>query len=112
MTPPDGTVRLDTVRPNGSVLDRPKGLWPYRPHAKTRPLVDRILERYRVFDGQDALPAGPRTVGYRLSEVYRGQYSERAGYQTTAGPGQAPLAISAVTSANAGDPGGLTGGDR
>src|SRR5258708_4447966 len=56
--------------------DYPKGYQPYRPHAKTRLLVGRILERYAALGRADALPAGPRTIGYRLKETHRGEYDK------------------------------------
>lgn len=59
-----------------SLTDAPKGLAPYNPYAKTKLLAARIMERYEVLRDQDALPAGPRTIGYRLKETYRGQYGK------------------------------------
>jgi hypothetical protein len=70
------SIPLDQIRPNGSLVNRPKGFWPYQPNAGTLPLVDQVMERYEMFRDQDALPAGPRTVGYRLKEIYRGEYSK------------------------------------
>ena len=63
-----------------------RGYWPARccspgrcsrpgrpPYAKTKLLAARIMERYAVLDRADALPAGPRTIGYRLKEAHRGR---------------------------------------
>ena len=73
----DKGISLTEISPSTkSLTDAPKGLAPYRPYAKTKLLVDRIMERYELLRDQDALPAGPRTIGYRLSETYRGQYTK------------------------------------
>ncbi|MPZ60100.1 MAG: hypothetical protein GEU93_02155 [Propionibacteriales bacterium] len=55
----------------------PKGIVPYRPHRKTRKTVDRIIDLYRRMKAADALPLGPRTVGYRLKENYVGEYTKK-----------------------------------
>jgi hypothetical protein len=69
-------IRLDQIRPvtrHGG----PKGYVPYHPKQATRLLVGRITGLYDALREQDALPAGPRTIGYRLKEVYRGQYAKK-----------------------------------
>ena len=68
-------IRLDEITPPRNI-DRPKGLWPYAPYTRTRLLADRIVERYHLLAADDALPAGPRTIGYRLSEAFRGAYTK------------------------------------
>lgn len=65
---------LYTINPNGSGV--PKGLVPYTPYAKTKPTVTRILDLYHRLHEADALPVGPRTVGYRLKETYVGEYTK------------------------------------
>jgi hypothetical protein len=55
---------------------RPKGLTAYRPHNKTQTTIDRILALYERLHAADALPAGPRAVGYRLKELYVGEYTK------------------------------------
>lgn len=73
----EAEIPLAEIRPSSNHADHPKGLWPYRPYGKTRLLVGRIMERYHLLATQDALPAGPRTIGYRLSETFRGEYAKR-----------------------------------
>jgi hypothetical protein len=69
-------INLAAISPSAKTNTEPKGLWPYQPYAKTRPLANRIMECYRMLASQDALTAGPRTIGYRLKETYRGEYSK------------------------------------
>lgn len=70
MRAPD--VELSTINPNGS--GRPKGYVAYRPRTKTQLTVDRVLDVYEQMEAADALPVGPRQVGYRLKEAFRGEY--------------------------------------
>jgi len=73
----DEGISLTAISPSAkSDTDVPKGFASYRPYAKTKLLVDRIMGVYELLRDQDALPAGPRTVGYRLSEIYRGDYTK------------------------------------
>jgi hypothetical protein len=76
-SPRDESISLTVISPSTvSSTDAPKGFAPYQPYAKTRLLVDRIMERYELLRDQDALPAGPRTIGYRLEETHRGEYGK------------------------------------
>jgi hypothetical protein len=75
--PAEAGIPLAEIGPSSRHASHPKGLWPYKPYAKTRVVAGRILERYAVLAAQDALAAGPRTIGYRLSEVFRGEYTKR-----------------------------------
>jgi hypothetical protein len=70
------SIPLAQIEPSADHTERPKGNWPYKPYAKTQLLADRILERYQLLARQDALPAGPRTIGYRLKEAFRSEYSK------------------------------------
>lgn len=65
---------LCSIQPNGTGV--PKGLVPYAPYAKTKPTVGHILDLYARLHEADALPVGPRTVGYRLKETYVGRYTK------------------------------------
>jgi hypothetical protein len=65
---------LYCIRPTGTGV--PKGLVPYTPYAKTKSIVTRILDLYEHLYDADALPVGPRTVGYRLKETYVGEYTK------------------------------------
>lgn len=69
-------ISLTGISPSTKSNTEPKGLAPYNPYAKTELLAARIIERYALLRDQDALPAGPRTIGYRLKETYRGQYDK------------------------------------
>ena len=67
------TIRVDQIYPvtkYGSV----KGFMPYASKAKSKVHIDRIQEVFDMLRAQDALPVGPRQVGYRLKEAHRGQY--------------------------------------
>lgn len=67
-------IPLETVRPYSTT--KPKGLASYAPRRRTQMTVERILDLYRRMDASDALPLGPRTVGYRLKELYVGEYGK------------------------------------
>jgi hypothetical protein len=55
--------------------DRPKGFAPYAPReAHNRLTAARILDLYEEMRAADALPLGPRQVGYRLKESFAGEY--------------------------------------
>lgn len=68
-------IPLHTIEPRQT--SRPKGLAPYRPKNKTQRTVERVLDLYARLEAADALPAGPRTVGYRLKETYVGEYTKK-----------------------------------
>ena len=72
----NGGIRLDQIRPV-TRYGAPKGYVPYHPKRATRALVERITGLYDALREQDALPAGPRTIGYRLKEAYRGEYAKK-----------------------------------
>lgn len=55
---------------------RPKGLVSYRPNAKSKETANRIVRLYREMYEADALPLGPRQVGYRLKEHHAGEYTK------------------------------------
>jgi hypothetical protein len=79
-SPCDKGISLTVISPSTKTnTDAPKGYAPYQPYAKTKLLAARIMECYQLLRDQDALPAGPRTIGYRLKETYRGQYA-KAGF--------------------------------
>lgn len=67
-------ISLRDVTPHS--VARPKGLWPYRPYGKSQVTIQRILDLFDEMDAADALPIGPRTVGYRLKERFVGEYSK------------------------------------
>ena len=69
----DSDVDLADVRPSGG---RPKGYVAYRPAAKTRAVVERILDLFDRMRDADALPLGPRAAGYRLKETFVGVYTK------------------------------------
>ncbi len=69
----DSAVNLADVVPSGG---RPKGLVSYRPAAKTKVMIERVLELYARMHDADALPLGPRAAGYRLKESYVGTYTK------------------------------------
>lgn len=77
------TIPLYEIRPHS--VTRPKGLAPYRPQARTRATVDRIGELYERMRAADALPFGPRQVGYRLKELFPGQYAKDEDKKAPAG---------------------------
>ena len=55
---------------------RPKGYVPYHPQRATKVMVDRILDAYKRLRDADALPAGPRQIGYRLKSSFPGVYDK------------------------------------
>jgi hypothetical protein len=66
-------IPLRHIRPGG----RPKGFAPYEPSDPWRQLtVARILETYQRIADAQALPLGPRQVGYRLSMQWPGDYDK------------------------------------
>ena len=69
---------LRNIRPGG---DRPKGFAAYRPRGQNALTERRILDLYAEMHAADALPLGPRQVGYRLKERFPGEYAKnpRAG---------------------------------
>ena len=69
-------IPLSRISPSNRVNDNPKGLWPYKPYAKTALLAARIIERYDRLAEQGVTQAGPRTIGYRLKEAHRGEYAK------------------------------------
>jgi hypothetical protein len=75
--PPSEPIALDAIGPYST--KRPKGFAPYKPNGKTKLTVARITELYRRVADADALPLGPRQVGYRLSMLYPGEYSKAGG---------------------------------
>src|SRR5262249_17221439 len=47
----------------------PKGFAPYRPQAEwKRDVIDDVLDHFDELSADDALPIGPRTAGYGLSQ--------------------------------------------
>jgi len=65
-------LQLARLRLNGS--GHPKGLVPWSPRAKTLGHVRRILALYEEMSAANALPMGPRQCGYRLTQLYPGEY--------------------------------------
>jgi hypothetical protein len=65
-------LSLRDVRCNG----RPKGFVPYSPKGANLVLAERILDLYAAMRRADALPLGPRQNGYRLSQLYPGEYDK------------------------------------
>jgi hypothetical protein len=72
----EAPIPLAGIEPSADHTDRPKGNWPYKPYRKNKVLAGRILERYDLLADQGVRSAGPRTIGYRLSEAFRGGYSK------------------------------------
>jgi hypothetical protein len=68
------TRDLRRITPAGT--GRPKGLVPYRPKGKTTTTIERIRTLYAEMHDADALPLGPRQVGYRLKERHPGEYDK------------------------------------
>ncbi len=64
---------LELVVPNGG---RPKGLVRYSPRAGRKIVAARIMDVLERMRASDALPIGPRAVGYRLKELYPGEYTK------------------------------------
>jgi hypothetical protein len=102
-----GAVDLREVVPSGRV----KGYANYsaRGNAKT---ARRIIDLYEEMSAADALPLGPRQAGYRLKELFPGEYDKRD-FKTVEGIvkrlGQAselPFQWIADASAVSRDPGG------
>ncbi|HXH34990.1 MAG TPA: hypothetical protein VNJ54_11325 [Plantibacter sp.] len=67
------TSSLELVVPNGG---RPKGLVRYSPRAGRKIVAARIMDVLERMRASDALPIGPRAVGYRLKELYPGEYTK------------------------------------
>jgi hypothetical protein len=61
---------LIDLRDVSSSAEEPKGFAPYAPRGRTIDTVERIVALYEEMEQADALPLGPRQVGYRLKELY------------------------------------------
>ena len=70
------TIRVDQIYPVAE-YGRPKGFVPYVPKGKSKTHIERIQEIVAMLRRQDALPVGPRQIGYRLKEAYRGEYVKK-----------------------------------
>jgi len=81
------TIALSEIKPHS--LKRPKGFAPYNPRENTKPTMARVLKLYKRIEQADALPLGPRQVGYRLKELHPGQYDKDA--KIKARPPRRPL---------------------
>jgi hypothetical protein len=91
-------IRVDQIYPvtkYGSV----KGFMPYASKAKSKVHIDRIQEVFDMLRAQDALPVGPRQVGYRLKEAHRGQYLKEVKRATRRTPASRASGISLSGSA-------------
>jgi len=65
-------IPLTRVTRTNPEQNTPKGLVPWKPQEKTKIHVKRVLEVMRHYAGDPRI--GPRGLGYRLKELYPGEY--------------------------------------
>jgi hypothetical protein len=67
---PTGPIDLSEIASVGECAV-PKGIVPYKPRSAARLGIKRdVLAMYERLAAADALPVGPRQIGYRLKEEH------------------------------------------